>query len=191
MATTATPVTKPTLIYSTRAGLAETARVLLEDAGVDYDYVAIADWAVVKAQYQASGKAPFGQFPIYEEPLGLVVAQSSAITLHLARQHGYYGANSDEAALIDQAAEGVIDIRTRFGQDVHMFRATDEKTKAQFLSEYFPSQLEVFTTLLAKNGNNGFLVGSKVRCVALQHQSSLLTPDIPLSLSVVCVCVCR
>jgi hypothetical protein len=46
-----TPITKPTLTYGTRAGLAEPARVLLEDAGVDYDYVAIANWADVKAQY--------------------------------------------------------------------------------------------------------------------------------------------
>jgi glutathione S-transferase len=166
MASTTTTVTKPTLTYGTFGGLAEPARVLLEDAGVDYDYVAIANFADVKAQYKAAGKAPFGQFPFYEEPSGLVVAQSMAIVRHLARQHGYYGANSDEAALIDQAAEGVIDIRTRFVQDA--FRTTDEeakaKAKALFVAEYFPSQLEVFTTLLAKNGNNGFLVGSKVRC---------------------------
>jgi hypothetical protein len=50
-----TTVTKPTLTYFNLAGLAEAPRLLLEDAGVDYDYVAVANWAELKPEYQASG----------------------------------------------------------------------------------------------------------------------------------------
>jgi hypothetical protein len=49
-------VTKPTLTYFNLAGLAETPRLLLEDAGVDYDYVTVTDWAERKAEFQAAGE---------------------------------------------------------------------------------------------------------------------------------------
>jgi glutathione S-transferase len=93
----------------------------------------------------------------------LSLAQSGAITRHLAREHGYYGTSAQEAALIDQAAEGVVDIRTRVIQAV--FRTPEEQkaeARAQLLADYLPGQLAIFSKLLEKNGDNGFLVGSKV-----------------------------
>jgi hypothetical protein len=51
-------VTKPTLTYFNSAGRAEVPRILLEDAGVDYDFVAITNWAEVKPEYQAAGSLP-------------------------------------------------------------------------------------------------------------------------------------
>jgi hypothetical protein len=52
---TTTAVTKPTLTYFNLPGLAEAPRLLLEDAGVDYDYVAVANWAELKPEFQAAG----------------------------------------------------------------------------------------------------------------------------------------
>jgi hypothetical protein len=57
-----TPVTKPTLVYSHFAGLAEPARLLLEDAGVDYDYVAVSNWDELKVKLQAIGTRVFISF---------------------------------------------------------------------------------------------------------------------------------
>jgi hypothetical protein len=57
----------------------------------------------------------------------------------------------------------VVDIRTRVIQAV--FRTPEEQkaeAKAQLLADYLPGQLAIFSKLLEKNGDNGFLVGSKV-----------------------------
>jgi hypothetical protein len=50
-------VTKPTLTYFPFAALAETSRLLLEEAGVDYDYVALPfeNWSELKSAYVAAG----------------------------------------------------------------------------------------------------------------------------------------
>jgi len=55
-------VTKPTLTYFNLPGLAEAPRLLLEDAGIDYDYVAVANWAELKPEFQAAGT--FTPFPL-------------------------------------------------------------------------------------------------------------------------------
>jgi glutathione S-transferase len=85
-------VTKPTLTYFNLFARAEVPRLLLEDAGVDYDFVPVSNWPETKAQLIAAGKLAFGQVPLYEEP-GLTLVQSNAITRHLARKHGYNGTN--------------------------------------------------------------------------------------------------
>ncbi len=114
-----------------------------------------------------AGKAPFGQLPIYEEP-GLVLAQSAAIARHVARQHGYYGETSHDAALIDQALEGVADIVTRLVQALFLPLPDDKRAeaKASLLNEFLPAQFAIYSKLLEKNGNNGHLVGSKASSMA-------------------------
>lgn len=188
----AATVTKPTITYFNFLALAEGPRLILEDAGVDYDYVGLerSQWGPLKRQYQTSGslplnpnrqspslhsnpfhlgtgKSPFGQLPIYEEP-GLSLVQSGAILRYLANKHGYAGASALESALIDQVYEGVTDMRMRLSQWV--FQSPEDKKpemKQKFLTEYLPEQLAIFTKLLEKNGNNGYLVGSKVGALHL------------------------
>jgi hypothetical protein len=48
-------VTKPTLTYFNTAGRAEVPRLILEEAGVDYDYVGLTNWPELKPAYVASG----------------------------------------------------------------------------------------------------------------------------------------
>jgi hypothetical protein len=48
-------VTKPTLTYFNVAGRAELARLILEEAGIDYDFVTLTSWADVKSAYVAAG----------------------------------------------------------------------------------------------------------------------------------------
>jgi hypothetical protein len=183
-----TTVAKPTLTHFYGHGRAEVARLILEDAGVDYDFVGITNWALQKPMYTAAGafpenppeirerthesqvgKAPFGQLPIYEEP-GLVLVQSGAIARYLARKHGYYGTDSNEAALIDQATEGVSEMAELVYQAVFIV-AEDKRpeAKATLVSDLLPGQLDNFTRLLERNGNNGYLVGSQVSSLLISH----------------------
>ncbi|ELR10883.1 glutathione Stransferase, C-terminal domain containing protein [Acanthamoeba castellanii str. Neff] len=130
--------TKPTLTYFPTGGRAKVARLLLEDAGVDYDYV-----------------------PLYEEP-GLTLVQSGAIARHLGKKLGYAGASDHEAALIDAAYEGVSDIVNRFVAVLGL-PAEQAKTETErLMKEYLPLQLGYLDKLLEKNGNNGFLVGGQL-----------------------------
>jgi glutathione S-transferase len=156
-------VTKPTLTYFNAPGRSELARVILEVAGVDYDFVAVANWPEAKAAYAAAGKVPFGQLPIYEEPDGLVMSQSMAIARYLARRHGLVGASEHEAALVEMAAEGVNDI---YEQLITVFFKTPAEQRPpvldKFLAEFLPVHLGHISALLERNGDNGRLVGAKL-----------------------------
>jgi glutathione S-transferase len=154
-------VTKPTLTYFNVFARAEVPRILLEDAGVDYDFVTVTNWAELKPQLIAAGKLAFGQIPLYEEP-GLTLVQSGAIARHLARKHGYYGTSAQEAALIDQAYEGATDLFTNIAKAIFAPADQQAEAKDKLAKETLPTQLEFFNKLLEKNGNNGFLVGSKL-----------------------------
>lgn len=179
-------VSKPTLTYFNSAGRAEVPRVLLEDAGVDYDFVAITNWAEVKSEYQAAGTFPPSllmtpKTSAWALSRGMTQGRrrlascpstrspgwcwrASAIARHVAREHGYYGATAHEAALIDQALEGVADIVSRLVQALFLPLPDDKRAeaKASLLNEFLPAQFEIYSKLLEKNGNNGHLVGSKV-----------------------------
>jgi glutathione S-transferase len=191
MTTTITTVTKPTLTYFDSVGRAEVLRLILEEAGVDYDYIAMpgfAGWLERREEYLSSGKVhppslplslsrlvlvlsdtphaiahsgklAFGQLPLYEEP-GFVLVQSVAIARYLAMKHGLQGTNDTEAALIDQANEGVQDVWNRLTQ-VLVFTPESEQpeAKAKLIKDYLPAQLAYFSRLLEKNGNSGYLVG--------------------------------
>ncbi|ELR16918.1 glutathione stransferase [Acanthamoeba castellanii str. Neff] len=155
-------VTKPTLTYFHLLGRAELPRALLEDAGVDYDFVAVTNWPESKAQLIAEGKLAFGQLPLYEEP-GLTLVQTTAIARYLARKHGYNGTNAHEEALIDQASEGVGDVLTSLVKTLFFTPAEQlAEAKEKLVKETLPGQLANFEKLLEKNGNSGYLVGSKL-----------------------------
>ena len=68
-----TEVTKPTLTYFNLSGRGEGPRVLLELAGVDYEFHAVSfngspgeEWASYKAKIE--NNLTFGQIPWYQEP---------------------------------------------------------------------------------------------------------------------------
>jgi glutathione S-transferase len=156
-------VTKPTLTYFNAFGRGDMTRLLLEDAGVDYDFVPITNWPEARARLTAAGKLAFGQVPLYEEPDGLTLVQSSAIARHLARKHGYNGATPHEAALIDQANEGVADTFTAIAKVIFGTPA-DQQAEAEqkLVGETLPAQLPCFERLLERNGDNGHLVGAQL-----------------------------
>ncbi|KAL6057181.1 glutathione [Balamuthia mandrillaris] len=160
-------VSKPTLTYFNLVGRAEVPRLLLELAGVDYEYVSLAymgapglDWAEYKSKHGED--MAFGQVPRYQEPDGLDLVQSNAIARYLANKHGFNGANETEAALIDQFNEGVVDFSNASTKILFGPEASKAELYSKFLSEDLPKWLGFFERALAKNGSNGFFVGEKV-----------------------------
>ncbi len=109
--------------------------------------------------------------PLYEEP-GFVLVQSGAIVRYLAKEHGLSGSNQKEAAQIDSVYEGVIDFFNIF---VNWKWRTEESKKEALqqtiLKETLPTQLGFFAALLEKNGNNGFIVGSKVDITLISKEN--------------------
>jgi glutathione S-transferase len=190
------------------AGRAEVCRLILEDAGVDYEFVPVPfpQWPELKSNLSAAGtitsplllhhpqhhytlncpltllgvvldagKLPFGQLPLYEEPSGLALVQSNAIARYLAKKHGYLGATDEEAALVDQMSEGVVDMLNAIAK-VLWFTPADKvaEEKEKLIKETLPAQLTLFVKLLDKNGNTGFLVGDKVRSHHHHHHNVLV-----------------
>lgn len=109
---------KPTLLYFAARGRAELIRLVLAEAGVDYDEHHVGhgtppahgrptDLGALKA----SGEVPFGAVPVWEEPDGFRLAQSAAIAAHLSRRHGLRGASPLEEARCDELLGCVEDVR--------------------------------------------------------------------------------
>src|SRR5512146_1851605 len=100
---------RPTLIYFAARGRAELIRVVLAEAGVDYDEHPIGkgtppvggrptDFQTLKD----SGLLPFQAAPVWEEPDGFRLAQSMSIARYLAAKHGLAGKTPRDAAECDQ-----------------------------------------------------------------------------------------
>ncbi len=157
-----TEVTKPTVTYFNLPLRAEVIRLILEEAGVDYDYVPVTNWA----EQKKNPKLAFGQVPLYEEP-GFSLVQSGAIVRYLAGKHGFSGSNAQEAAQIDAIAQGVVDFSSTFITWKWRTDASKKEAATQaILQETLPTQLGYFSALLEKNGDNGFFVGHKVHLVS-------------------------
>jgi glutathione S-transferase len=150
------------LTYFNFPGRAEVPRLILVDAGVDYQYNPVTDWPATKQALTAEGKLLFGQIPLYEEPGGLTLVQSNAIVRHLARKHGYNGSNELEATKIDVVNEGVNDF---FNKLIELNFRTEESKKAEAqataVRDYLPTWLTYFGNIVDKSGT-GFVVGDKV-----------------------------
>jgi len=152
---------KPVLTYFDGRGLAEPARLLLADAGVEFTDVRLSgdDFRTLKE----SGRLPYGQVPMLE--IGnLKIAQSGAIYRYIAREYGYYGSNSEEAALIDGILDCLAtDVRPPMRIFTYSSDISDEKKaelKAKFTNETLPKWVGVFEKFLKENaGGKGFIVG--------------------------------
>jgi glutathione S-transferase len=110
---------KPTLLYFPARGRAEVIRLVLAEAGVDYDEHHVGKGtppaggrATDLADLKASGVLAFGAVPAWEEPGGFRLVQSAAIANHLARRHGLRGATPIEQARCDELLGAVDDVRT-------------------------------------------------------------------------------
>jgi glutathione S-transferase len=111
-------MTKPTLLYFPARGRAEVIRLVLAEAGVDWQEHHVGKGTPPAngrptdlAELKAAGVLPFGAVPAWEEPDGFRLAQSGAIANHLARRHGLLGSTPIEAARCDELLGAVEDVR--------------------------------------------------------------------------------
>ncbi|MGB8931853.1 MAG: glutathione S-transferase [Anaeromyxobacteraceae bacterium] len=113
-------MSKPTLIYFAGRGRAELIRLVLAEAGVDYqEHVVGKGTAPVNGrptdftELKATGDLPFEALPVWEEPDGFRLAQSLAIASHVARAHGLVGRTPVEVARCDEWLGAVDDVRAQ------------------------------------------------------------------------------
>jgi len=158
---------KPTLIYFAGRGRAEVIRLVLAEAGVDYDEHPVGRGTPPKdgrptdlAALQASGDLPFGAVPVWEEPGGFRLAQSAAIALHLARQHGLAGKTTVEAARVDEWLGAVDDVRAELRKLATAPPEQRAAVRAELASKALPRWLGLLDGQLRRHRDGaGFAVG--------------------------------
>jgi len=146
------------LTYFNGRGLAETTRLILAQAGVDYEDVRIEKdkWPELKPTM------PFGKVPVLEVD-GEIISESRAIARFVAKENGLAGKDTLEAAKCDMLVDAFYDL---FSNMAKWRQETDEAAKVEmfkfFATETVPPVLKSITTILEKNGGSGYLVGDKV-----------------------------
>jgi glutathione S-transferase len=158
----------PILTYFSSRGRAEMIRLVCAEADIPYEerllgqYDATQKMAAFEA-LKATGKLPFGAVPLWEEPSGLVLAQSDAIVRHLARTKGLYGRNAIEAARCDMIFAGVDDVRTEVRRMVTTEPDKRPALRASLAGSILPRWVRHFEKLLVANGGGeGFIVGERM-----------------------------
>src|SRR5512138_2217924 len=158
---------KPTLVYFAARGRAELIRLVLAEAGVEYDEHPVGrgtplvngrptDFAALKA----SGELPFEAVPVWEEPGGFRLAQSLAILNHVGRTHGLGGRTPVEAAQIDQWLGAYEDVRAELRKLTPMPAEHRAAFRAELRTSVLPRWLGWLDRLLRKNRDGaGFTVG--------------------------------
>ena len=160
---------KPTLIYFKARGRAEVIRLVLAEAGVDYDEHPIGKdlppWNGKPTEFQAlkdSGLLPFQAAPVWEDADGFRLAQSQAIARYVAASHGMGGKTPREQAQIDQMLGAVDDVR------MEVRRLVSEPDKrpaivAELTSTFLPKWMGFLDrTLAANRDGTGFVVGESI-----------------------------
>ena len=174
--------------YFDLRGLGETARWLFKLAKVDFEDHRIGfsfgvpgDFSTIQRPEFDSMKAAgeldvsLGKVPFLEVD-GKKIGQSKAIERFLAREFGFMGADSVEAAQIDQLCETVIDFKNAY-QKVKGIQDATEKEAA--MKKWFEEDLPANVALAEKSvppGPGPFLVGSKVSLADLVWYSFLAAP---------------
>ncbi len=163
-------MTKPTLIYFAARGRAELIRLVLAEAGVEYQEHPVGkgtppvngrptDFAALKA----SGELPFEAVPVWEEPGGFRLAQSLAIVNHLGRAHGLGGRTPMEAARVDEWLGAFEDVRAELRKLTPMPAEQRGPFRAELRSSILPRWFGYLDRQLRANrGGAGFTVGEGI-----------------------------
>jgi len=145
------------LVYFNVKGRAETARLVLAYAGVQYEDKRIegAEMAALKPTL------PFGQLPVLEYK-GTTICQSMTIARFLANEFGLAGDTPIEKAQVDEVVDSISDFQnalyaTHFEKDEKL---KEEKQK-KVMEETIPNTLSNLEKILQKRGGQYF-VGNKV-----------------------------
>ncbi|ESO09543.1 hypothetical protein HELRODRAFT_168544 [Helobdella robusta] len=141
------------LVYFPVRGRAQSLKYLCKDNDIQLEekVVQFGEWADLKP------KTPLGQLP-YATIDGIDLAQSNAILRYLARKHGLYGKDQNEAAKIDMLNDQQEDLRLSYLQ---MIYKDYEQGREPFLQK-LPDGLKIFEKYLSLNHDGkGYFVGEK------------------------------
>ncbi|KAJ2728953.1 hypothetical protein H4S00_000724 [Coemansia sp. D1744] len=149
-----------TLRYFDIVGLAESSRILLTAAGVE--------WTDEHPEWpQEKSNQPHGRMPVLVEKStddspDFVICESSNIERYLARTYGFLPADLKQAALQEQIRDLSTDVIALFASHIHC-KSEDDKT--EFLTKFeglLETLIKVQTKLLKDNGNTGRMFGDKL-----------------------------
>jgi glutathione S-transferase len=158
---------KPTLIYFASRGRAEALRVILAEAGVDWDEHPIGRGTPPGPDgrptdipaLQATGTMPFDAFPVYEEPDGFRLAQTLAIASYLGRTHNLHGSTPKEQALVEQM---LLAIETDVRPEFRKILIAEPDKRAAVLEEYKTKIQPRWLGLVERNVKGPFTLGDKL-----------------------------
>jgi glutathione S-transferase len=159
----------PRLTYFSARGIAELPRMLLAEAGVEYEEVHVGVYHPTEktAEFLAlkdAGKLAFDQLPLWEERDGFAVVQSDAIVRHIARTRSLYGHDEREMAGCDMLLEAVKDVRGELRRLQGVPAEERASMRETLVDAVLPRWLGYFDKWLEKNGDRGYLVGAGVTC---------------------------
>ena len=137
----------PTLKYFNLRGRGEVIRLLFAYKGVEYNEEGI-DYQAMKSA-SGSEEFPFGQAPVLVDG-DLHLAQMDTILRYLAREHGLYGSNNREKALIDMVLGGVESIRGDYGDLIYKGELKDD-AKKEYATVHFAAE-----SVTTRNGGAHF-----------------------------------
>jgi len=158
---------KPTLVYFGTRGRAEVIRLVLAEAGVDWQERHVGRGTPPSGglptdmgELTASGALPFAAVPVWEEPGGFRLAQSAAIANHVARAHGLRGRDAVEEARCDELLGAVEDVRS----ELRKITAAPPEKRAAVREEisrvFLPRWLGFLERFVLRNdGGKGWAVG--------------------------------
>merc|ERR1712061_499784 len=142
------------LFYFNTEGRAELTRMILAQAGVEFEDVRIKrdDWPAMKPTI------PWNQLPCLEYD-GKKIVQSIAMARFVARENGLAGKNNLEGALADMLVDCMSDLLNKF---VPVMFEKDEAKKKEMAEKFMTEQLTPFMKNLAealKDNGGQWLVG--------------------------------
>ncbi|XP_057369493.1 probable glutathione S-transferase 7 [Daphnia carinata] len=158
------PVYKLHYFKSPRRGRAELSRLILSQAGVEFEDIRFAhcEWPAIKPI------TPFGHVPILEVD-GQVLAQSNTIARYLAKRHGLAGKDDWEQALADMYAENIHDLLNAVAVPFTEKNPVKQKEMYQkFMRDVIVPHVAAVEKQLKKN-NTGFLVGNELTWADLAY----------------------
>lgn len=143
------------LIYFNGKGRAETIRLVLAAAGVNYEDKRIekADWPALKPT------TPWGSLPLLEVD-GKTIGQSMAIARYVAREACLAGKCGVDQALVDSIVDSITDLREKF---ISLMFTADESAKEKGLVKFNEETLVTSLGNLDKAlGGKNYFVGDKL-----------------------------
>ncbi|KAJ1790304.1 hypothetical protein LPJ62_002000 [Coemansia sp. RSA 2167] len=148
------------LRYFDSTGLAESSRILLTAAGVE--------WTEEHPEWpQEKPNQPHGRMPVLIEKTtddspDFVICESSNIERYLARTYGFLPVDFKQAALQEQVRDLISDVNGLFTSYVYCQNANDRAMLFAKFESLLDTLIETQTTLLKDNGSTGRMFGNSL-----------------------------